>query len=141
MMDRDNECTIDGCIFELLSKPALLFKCSRAIQASILFRVESDEGRRWGLDRPMVVGLRHRRAVFEQKLRARSAKVLHEATERRFIIRDIAGASTGVAIVISRDGKYGRVVVLVGLIKLNRVIGAHSIEIDYVSKVVEEYWL
>src|SRR6476620_4662801 len=91
VMHRDDERAVFGCSLELLREPALLLECALAIQLTIDVRVESDNRGQRRVERPINVGLRHRRPMFEDVMWAWGAEILDETKQRRFIIGRVAG--------------------------------------------------
>src|SRR5579864_2094003 len=71
-------------------------------------------------------------------LRRGIAKILHEAKQRRFGIRQISLSNLSVAIVVSRNRENQRLIMLVRLVKLGVVEGALPIEVNDVAQMVQE---
>src|SRR5262249_6277609 len=101
-------------------------------------RVKSDERGQRRVERPINVGLRHRRPMFEDVMRAWGAEILDETKQRCFIIGRVARTRPSVAVVIARNREDGSIVHLVRFVKLNRIIATDTVEVDDVAQMIKK---
>src|SRR5271157_1667990 len=102
-------------------EPALLLVGPPTVEAAVDVRVEADDRRERGLEHPIDVRLRHRLPVRVEMLRLRVAEIVDETRQRGLVVRRVARAGLGVAVVVARDRKDGGRVILVRLVELDPV--------------------